>query len=97
MVGDCALRPLTLAVSEVEPGAMAVIRIVAVDEPPATMTDVSTVATDGLLLESVTAKPPAGATPLSVTVPKSVLPTATVAPVRVMVETVVVGAVGELE
>ena len=50
---------------------------VAVILPPGTVTLAGTVATEGLLLDSVTTTPPLGAGPLSVTVPVEPLPPTT--------------------
>ena len=57
--------------------------------PAATVTVDGTEATDGLLLESVTATPPEGAPALSVTVPAEDWPPVTLAGFRVSEESVV--------
>jgi hypothetical protein len=59
----------------------------AVVAPAATVTLEGTVATDVLLLESVTCAPPAGAGPLSVTVPVEEFPPVTVVGFRESEET----------
>jgi len=93
--GDRILIPLAAAVTVAAPGATAMTTIEAVDAPAATITDASIVATAGLLLESVTGKPGAGAGLLNVIVAVRVLPVATVEPFNVMLERFAAdGAVG---
>jgi hypothetical protein len=64
----------------------------AVVAPAATVTLAGTVA-DAWLLDSVTAAPPEGATPLKVTVPVELLPPTTLAGLSESAETVTVGGV----
>ena len=61
---------------------IAVIAKVAVEAPAGTVTLVGTVAAEVLLLVKLTATPPVGAAPLSVTVPVDVPPPVTVAGLR---------------
>ena len=56
------------------PGDTAVIVKVALDDPAGIVTDVGTVAIEGLLLESEILAPPAGADGLRLTVPCPALP-----------------------
>jgi hypothetical protein len=69
----------------------------AVDEPAEIATDAGTVATAGLLLASVMVAPPVGAAALSVTVPCSLPPAATLGALRDTAEIAVVGVVGDVE
>jgi hypothetical protein len=68
-IGDCRLPPFRLAVIIAVPGVMAVTMNVALDEPAATVTEVCTVATEGLLLDSEIVAPADGAAAVRLTVP----------------------------
>jgi hypothetical protein len=68
-----------------ETGVVVIVNVADV-LPAATVTLVGTDATAGLALDRVTAKPPVGARPVSVTVPVELLPPVTVAGLRVRVD-----------
>lgn len=78
-VGDWTVLPLRDALMMVVPADTAAIAIGALEEPGGTTTDDCTVATDGLLLNSETVAPPAGAAAVMLTVPCQLTPAATVA------------------
>ena len=99
-IGDCRLTPLSVAVIIAVPGAMAVTMNVALEEPPAIVTGVGTVATEVLLLDSDTVAPPDGAAAVKLTVPSPRLPAATLVALNVTPDTaadVPVGLVDEPE
>ena len=79
------------------PAATAEMVNAAFDEPAAIATDAGTVATAALLLASATVAPPDGAAALSVTVPCSLPPAATLGVLSDTAEIVIPGLVGDVE
>ena len=79
------------------PGATAEMVNAAVDEPPAIATDAGTVATAALLLASVTVAPRTAPRRISVTVPCSLPPTATLGVLSDTEEIAVPELVGDVE
>jgi hypothetical protein len=98
-IGDCLLLPLNPTVIAAVPADTPVTVKLAVDEPPAIIMDDGTAATEGLLLESVTFAPAAGAAAVRLTVPCVLAPTDRLVEFSATLETVtmVVGVVGELD
>jgi hypothetical protein len=87
---DWLLLPLTDAVNVAVPAATAVIVNVALDDPAGMVTEVWTVATAGLLLDSAMLAPPVDAAVVRLTVPCAVSPATTLAPLIVTADTAVV-------
>jgi hypothetical protein len=82
------------------PTDIAVTTITALDAPAGTMTGVGTITTAGLLLDSETLEPPAGAGAVRLTVACPVLPAAIVVAPSATLDTAgvpVEGVVGEVE
>ena len=98
-VADCGLLPFSVALIVVEPGAVVVTENATLDAPDAIVAGVCTAATPGLLLDSASVNPPAGAADARVMVPWTAVPAGTLValnemPLRVVV---VAGAAGDDE
>src|SRR5262249_52534190 len=97
IVVDGDAPPVTDAVIVTVPAPRAVTVKVPLAAPPGITTADGTVATVGLLLETDTVAPAAGAVTVRLTGPCAVSPTTTVARFRVMAEMATVVGVGALE